>query len=180
MSRLPTLSRQPSARPAKSAADLPAARSPQCVGRRRPLISLENVELDFGDHTILDGIDLCVQPQERVVIMGQSGGGKSTLLRLILGILQPTAGIVRFQGREVNQARPARAERHAGQDRHGLPVLRAHQFSLNVRDNLALPMEELSTEKSEAGDREAPWTKSSNWSRWATSRNRCPPNSAAA
>ena len=126
----------------------PAAPSVERGAPAGPLISLENVELSFGDHAILDGLNLEVQPQERLVVMGQSGGGKSTLLRLILGILQPTVGTVKFQGRAVNKL-----------DRRALNAMRAkigmvYQYSalissLSVRDNLALPMEEL-TGKTEA------------------------------
>ena len=103
--------------------------------------------LRFGPKTILDGIDLKVYPRERVVIMGQSGGGKSTLLRLVMGILRPTSGQVRLHGQEVNKL-----------DRRALNAMRAkigmvYQYSalissLNVRDNLALPLEEL-TDKAE-------------------------------
>ena len=141
MSRLPTPLLHPG-RPAALPADAPAPEAAE------PLISLENVELAYGENTILDGIDLRVQPQERVVVMGQSGGGKSTLLRLILGILQPTRGAVRFQGREVNRLN--RRELNAMRAKIGM----VYQYSalissLSVRDNLALPMEEL-TDKTEA------------------------------
>ena len=142
MSRLPT----PPIHSGRSSARTDAP-SPERAAASEAIISLDNVELAFGDHTILDGIDLSVQPQERLVVMGQSGGGKSTLLRLILGILQPSAGTVKFQGREVNKL-----------DRRALNAMRAkigmvYQYSalissLSVRDNLALPMEEL-TGKSE-------------------------------
>ena len=113
-----------------------------------PLLSLEDVTLRFGDNTVLDGIDLAVKPQERVVVMGQSGGGKSTLLRLVLGILQPSRGTVRFRGEEVNKL--GRRALNAMRARVGM----VYQYSalissLNVRDNLALPMEEL-TDKSAA------------------------------
>ena len=113
-----------------------------------PLLSLEQVVLRFGDHTVLDGVNLRVQPQERLVVMGQSGGGKSTLLRLLLGILTPNEGTVRFGEQEINRL-----------GRRALNAMRAkvgmvYQYSalissLNVRDNLALPMEELTrmTEK---------------------------------
>ena len=97
---------------------------------------------------MLEGIDLAVRGQERLVVMGQSGGGKSTLLRLVLGILQPTHGTVRFRGQEVNTL--GRRRLNAMRARVGM----VYQYSalissLNVRDNLALPMEEL-TDKSEA------------------------------
>jgi phospholipid/cholesterol/gamma-HCH transport system ATP-binding protein len=112
------------------------------------VVELENVRLQFGSKVVLDGLDLSVEPRERLVVLGQSGTGKSTLLRLILGILRPNAGTVRFRGREVNKLSSAK-----------LDVVRSHigmvyQYSalissLNVRDNLALPLEEL-TRKSTA------------------------------
>ncbi len=116
-------------------------------GGKGPLLSMEGVSLRFGEKTVLDGIDLAVQPQERLVVMGQSGGGKSTLLRLVLGILQPSTGTVRFQGQEVNKL--GRRALNAMRARVGM----VYQYSalissLNVRDNLALPMEEL-TDKTE-------------------------------
>ena len=108
-----------------------------------PLVELEDVVLRFGPKTVLDGISLEVGRQERVVVMGQSGGGKSTLLRLVMGILTPTSGTVRFGGRPVNQL--GRREVNALRARIGM----VYQYSalissLNVRDNLALPLEELS------------------------------------
>ena len=113
-----------------------------------PLLSLEGVTLRFGEKTVLDGIDLAVRGQERLVVMGQSGGGKSTLLRLFLGILQPTSGTVRFRGQEVNTL--GRRKLNAMRARVGM----VYQYSalissLSVRDNLALPMEEL-TDKGES------------------------------
>ena len=107
-----------------------------------PLLSMENVVLRFGGNTVLDGIDLRVKGQERLVVMGQSGGGKSTLLRLVMGILQPTSGRVNLLGQEVN--RLSRRELNAMRAKIGM----VYQYSalissLSVRDNLALPMEEL-------------------------------------
>ena len=64
-----------------------------------PLVHLDNIVLRFGEKTVLDGIDLKVFGKDRLVILGQSGGGKSTMLRLILGILKPTSGIVRYRHR---------------------------------------------------------------------------------
>ena len=111
------------------------------------LVSLERVVLSFGEHNVLDGISLQVRPQERVVIMGQSGGGKSTLLRLMIGILTPNSGRVLFGDKEINQL--GRRELNAIRAKMGM----VYQYSalissLSVRDNLALPMEEL-TDKTE-------------------------------
>ena len=69
-----------------------------------PLIAeLRGVEMEFDDKKVLDGVSLSVAPMERLVIMGQSGSGKSTILRLILGILQPVAGSVFFKQFEVTR-----------------------------------------------------------------------------
>jgi phospholipid/cholesterol/gamma-HCH transport system ATP-binding protein len=111
----------------------------------RPVVELTDVGLSFGEKEILKGITFQVLPKERFVVMGKSGGGKSTLLRLILGILQPTKGSVQFNGVEVTRM-----------GRHRLNRMRqkigmVYQYSalissLTVRGNLALPLEEL-TEK---------------------------------
>ncbi len=114
----------------------------------RPLVQIEEVVLRFGSKTVLDGISFTVDRGDRLVVMGQSGGGKSTLLRLVIGILKPTSGRVLFAGTDI--ARLSRRQLNAMRARLGM----VYQYSalissLNVRDNLALPLEEL-TEKSTA------------------------------
>jgi phospholipid/cholesterol/gamma-HCH transport system ATP-binding protein len=107
-----------------------------------PLVHLENVVLRFGDKAVLDGVDLKVMSKDRLVILGQSGGGKSTMLRLILGILKPTAGRVRYRHVEVQRLRRSRL--NLLRRRIGM----VYQYSalissMTVRENLALPVEEL-------------------------------------
>jgi phospholipid/cholesterol/gamma-HCH transport system ATP-binding protein len=107
---------------------------------------MTHVHLSFGEKCILKDLNLSVAPRERLVIMGQSGGGKSTTLRLILGILYPTSGSVKFKGEEVtemNCTRLNRMRQHIGMVYQYSALI----SSLSVRDNLALPLEEL-TEKS--------------------------------
>jgi phospholipid/cholesterol/gamma-HCH transport system ATP-binding protein len=109
-------------------------------------VELQNVHLSFGANEILSGIDLVITPRERLVVIGQSGGGKSTLLRLILGILKPSAGSVRFEGREVS--RLGRRQLNVMRQKIGMVYQNSALISsLSVRDNLALPLEEL-TDKS--------------------------------
>ncbi len=56
----------------------------------------------------LDGVDLRVVVGESVAIIGQNGSGKTTLARHLNGLLRPTEGIVRIQGRDIAGARVAR------------------------------------------------------------------------
>src|SRR5215469_3277659 len=107
-----------------------------------PLIHLDNVVLRFGDKAILDGLNLKVFVGDRLVIVGQSGVGKSTMLRLILGILRPSSGTVRFRRLEVQ--RLSRSRLNLLRRRIGM----VYQYSalissMTVRQNLALPVEEL-------------------------------------
>ena len=64
-----------------------------------PVISLEGVRVRFGGRDVLESLDLQVAKGEFVAIIGPSGGGKSTLLRLIAGLLEAQEGSVRVSGR---------------------------------------------------------------------------------
>jgi phospholipid/cholesterol/gamma-HCH transport system ATP-binding protein len=68
------------------------------------MIDLEDVHLTFGDRPILEGIWLEVDRGETLVVMGGSGQGKSTILRIILGLLEPDAGSVYVHGVNVVHA----------------------------------------------------------------------------
>jgi len=70
-----------------------------------PLIRLEGVHKWFGDLHVLKGIDLRVEAQEVVVVIGPSGSGKSTLLRCINLLEEPTSGRVWFEDVELTDVR---------------------------------------------------------------------------
>jgi sulfonate transport system ATP-binding protein len=57
-------------------------------------VGLQCVTKNFGDHRVLHGIDMTIQPGEFVAVVGRSGCGKSTLLRLIAGLDAPTSGSI--------------------------------------------------------------------------------------
>jgi len=68
-----------------------------------PVVRLEGVRKSFGDHLVLDGIDLEVRTGEVLVIIGASGSGKSTLLRCV-NLLEPvTDGRIFFEGDEITR-----------------------------------------------------------------------------
>ncbi|MFZ2236047.1 MAG: ATP-binding cassette domain-containing protein [Dokdonella sp.] len=62
------------------------------------LINLRDLDFSIGGPLLLDGIDLSIEPNERICIVGRNGAGKSTLMRLIAGELKPDDGEVRVQG----------------------------------------------------------------------------------
>lgn len=63
-----------------------------------PLLELRGITKRFGANTVLDGVDLTVYPGEAVAIIGPSGTGKSTILRIIAGLEAPDAGEIYVQG----------------------------------------------------------------------------------
>jgi len=64
------------------------------------IVALENVGLAFGDHVVLDSISLRIPVGKTTVIMGESGSGKSVLLKTMNGLLMPTSGSCRLFGEE--------------------------------------------------------------------------------
>ncbi|HEY9877234.1 MAG TPA: ATP-binding cassette domain-containing protein [Leptolyngbyaceae cyanobacterium] len=64
-----------------------------------PLLRLRGITKRFGNNTVLDGVDLDIYPGEAVAIIGPSGTGKSTILRIIAGLEAPDRGEIHVQGR---------------------------------------------------------------------------------
>jgi zinc transport system ATP-binding protein len=74
-----------------------------------PIIEIAGLSFAYGNTPVLSGVDLRILRGDFVCIIGPNGGGKTTLLRLILGLLQPAAGTIRVFGRS-----PAAARRRIG------------------------------------------------------------------
>jgi phospholipid/cholesterol/gamma-HCH transport system ATP-binding protein len=111
--------------------------------RLEKLVEMRGVKLQFEGKVILNGVDFIIQSQEVLVIMGLSGGGKSTLLSILMGLLEPNAGSVFFKGEDLTRvSRPKLNEirTHIGMVYQNAALI----SSMNVRENIGLPLEELS------------------------------------
>jgi branched-chain amino acid transport system ATP-binding protein len=75
------------------------------------LIEARDVKHFYGDFCALDGVTLGVEAGQLVSIIGPNGAGKSTLINVLTGLLQPSAGSVRFKGRDIAGAGPVRLAR---------------------------------------------------------------------
>ena len=82
-----------------------ASQSANCLQPRRAQIAFSGVTLNLGGKAILENISLDVKPGEFLCIIGASGCGKTTALRLAAGLYQPTSGTVAFDGKPMLEPR---------------------------------------------------------------------------
>jgi len=83
----------------------PSAGVPMPAPDKEPLIRMDDIHKWFGKNHVLRGVDLALEPGEVQVIIGPSGGGKSTLLRCANLLERPTLGTVRFEGEDITDIR---------------------------------------------------------------------------
>jgi phospholipid/cholesterol/gamma-HCH transport system ATP-binding protein len=80
-----------------------------------PKIRIRGLKKAFGSKIVLDGVDLDVMPGTAMVVIGGSGTGKSVLIKSILGLVTPDAGVIEIDGEDVLKASPRRALELRGQ-----------------------------------------------------------------
>ena len=106
-----------------------------------PMLEVDGVSVQFGPQPVLRDISLDVAAGETLVILGESGCGKTVLLKTLIGLVRPTAGEVRFEGRSLSSLN----DRGLAQirTRYGFVFQGAALFdSLTVADNIAFPLRE--------------------------------------
>jgi 2-aminoethylphosphonate transport system ATP-binding protein len=116
-------------------------------GGTRSGIRFDRVSVAYGGNTVLDSLDLTVEPGEVMALLGPSGSGKTTALRAVAGFVRPAAGRVFIGGRDVTDLPPYR---------RGIGMV-VQQYALfphmKVRDNVAFGMRAQKVPKAEIPER---------------------------
>ena len=105
-------------------------------GAAANVVVFENVSIAFEDKPVLDGISFCLAKGETKAIFGVAGSGKSTILKLALGLVKPDAGHIYVLGDDVTQMREE--ELFGLRQKIGMVFQESALFdSLTVRENVA-------------------------------------------
>lgn len=103
------------------------------------MIEIKNIKKSFGDVEVLKGISSVFETGKTNLIIGQSGSGKTVLLKTLLGIHEPSAGIIEFDGRDY--ATLSRDEKRALRTEIGMVFQGSALFdSMTVAENVAFPL----------------------------------------
>jgi len=104
-----------------------------------PVLQVSGLVNRFGTQVVHDGLDMEVRADEVFGIVGGSGAGKSVLLRSILGLQRPLAGVVRIDGGDITQM--SEAQLRSVKARYGVTFQQGALYSgLTVLQNVQLPM----------------------------------------
>src|SRR3990172_6975650 len=104
-----------------------------------PLIKLERVSIEFKRHQVLRNIDLSIPRGQTLAIIGESGCGKTVLLKTIIGLLNPSRGAVYFDGK--NLAMLGEQELTRQRIRFGFLFQQAALFdSMTIAQNVSFPL----------------------------------------
>jgi ATP-binding cassette subfamily B protein len=129
-----------------STPETPGALAPDELGGA---LALDGVRFSYdADQWALDGIDLAITPGETVALVGRTGAGKSTVVKLLARFYDPTAGRVTADGTDLRHLALPAYRRHLG-----LVPQEAHLFSGTVRDNIAYGRPDASDAEIEAAAR---------------------------
>jgi phospholipid/cholesterol/gamma-HCH transport system ATP-binding protein len=106
------------------------------------MISVRNIHKRFGSQVVLNGITIDIEPGKTTAVVGPSGVGKSVLLKLIMGIMNPDAGEIYIGGENITEARSERAKNSIRRSIGVLFQSAALFDSLTIYDNIAFSLRE--------------------------------------
>lgn len=105
----------------------------------QPVIHIRGLNKSFGDNHVLRGVDLDVHARENLVVLGRSGTGKSVLIKIVIGLLEPDAGTVEVLGQDVHAL--GRRDLDALRQRIGFCFQHSALYdSMTVEENLRFPL----------------------------------------
>ena len=108
------------------------------------MIEVRNLTKSFGDKVVLDNINVTFETGKTNLIIGQSGSGKTVLMKNLVGLLQPTSGKVLYDDRDFTQM--SKKEKVLMRREMGMIFQSAALFdSLNVLENVMFPLDMFST-----------------------------------
>src|SRR5437867_12096398 len=119
----------------------PSTRSRLVPGNSSPMIAVRSLAKKIGEQEILRGVDLEIPNGDTVAIIGRSGGGKSVLLKHLVGLMQPDAGEIWIEGQNIIGLN----ERQLSAIRQKIGILfqgAALFDSMTVAENIAFPLRE--------------------------------------
>nr|WP_152821215.1 MULTISPECIES: ABC transporter ATP-binding protein [unclassified Corynebacterium] len=117
----------------------------------RPMIEFRDVSFSYeANKPVLDSLSFCLSPGQRVALVGESGGGKSTIVHLLLGLYRPTRGALFVGGHNV-----ADVSGQALRASVGVVFQEPNLFSGTIRENIAYARPDASDEEIEAVARRA-------------------------
>ena len=119
----------------------------------QPLLQLANVESAYGPIKAIRGVSLKVRVGEIATVLGSNGAGKSTILKTISGVLDPTRGSIRFNDEDISAKDPAEIVKrglvHVPEGREVFPLLSVHDnlmmgaYIRSDRDGVAKDLEQV-------------------------------------
>ena len=116
------------------------------------VLELKDVVKTYGDRRILDGVSFGIRRGETKIVIGSSGSGKSTMLKLIMGLERPDEGQIFIDGTETTHL--SERQMVTIRQRVGMVFQESALFdSLNVRENVAYRLYELGTDEDEIEQR---------------------------
>ncbi len=116
------------------------------------MIDVKNLTKSFGDHQVLKGIDEHIYPKEKVVVIGPSGGGKSTFLRCLNLLEIPSGGTITFQGVDITDPK---SDINLHRQKMGMVFQHFNLFPhMTIMNNLTLaPVQVLKKSRKEAEEK---------------------------